>query len=60
MPYFKGQDVFPGRILHSHDYKVPSDFAGERVLLVGAGISGEDIARDLSAQVDWGCLVARR
>lgn len=38
---------FSGRVLHSAAYKRPEAFAGERVLIVGCGNSGADIAVDL-------------
>ncbi|MCC7001221.1 MAG: NAD(P)-binding domain-containing protein [Gemmatimonadaceae bacterium] len=38
--------VFAGRVLHSAEYKSPSVFAGQRVLVVGCGNSGADIAVD--------------
>jgi cation diffusion facilitator CzcD-associated flavoprotein CzcO len=38
---------FTGRYLHSNSYRNPEAFAGERVLVVGVGNSGLDIAADL-------------
>lgn len=35
---------FAGEQLHAHDYKTPDQLAGKRVLVVGAGNSGCDIA----------------
>ena len=37
---------FDGEILHSRDYKSPDVFAGKRVLVVGAGNTGCDLAVD--------------
>ena len=37
---------FSGTLLHSADYKSPAVFAGRRVLIVGCGNSGADIAVD--------------
>lgn len=45
-PDWPGQ--FAGPILHSSDYKTPAPFAGQRVLVVGFGNSGGDIALDLA------------
>jgi cation diffusion facilitator CzcD-associated flavoprotein CzcO len=42
IPYYPG--TFRGKVLHSKDYKNPKDFSGQRVLVVGAGNSGCDIA----------------
>ena len=41
---FKGEETFPGEVLHSHAYKKVSPFAGKRVLVVGCGNSGADIS----------------
>lgn len=38
---------FEGDYLHSHAYRRPHDFEGKRVLVVGVGNSGLDIAADL-------------
>lgn len=46
LPRFQGH--FDGEILHSHDYKVPEPFQGRRVVVVGAGNSGCDIAVELA------------
>ena len=39
-----------GRVLHSHSYKRASDFYGQKVLIIGAGPSGVDIAVQLASQ----------
>ena len=44
LPNFPGQ--FNGRTLHSKEYKTPELFAGQRVLIVGAGNTACDIACD--------------
>ncbi|MCM2562278.1 NAD(P)-binding domain-containing protein [Lutimaribacter sp. EGI FJ00015] len=44
MPEFKGD--FTGQLLHSSAYRHPDQFRGKRVLVVGAGNSGCDIAVD--------------
>lgn len=40
--------AFAGEIVHSSDYRNPGPFAGRRVLVVGAGNSGAEIAADLA------------
>ncbi|XP_073711979.1 flavin-containing monooxygenase 5-like isoform X2 [Misgurnus anguillicaudatus] len=45
---FKGVDTFPGIILHSWDYRDPDLYHGKRVVIVGIGNSGVDIAVELS------------
>lgn len=44
MPKFKGS--FAGELIHSSDYRDPEIFKGKRVLIIGAGNSGCDIAVD--------------
>jgi cation diffusion facilitator CzcD-associated flavoprotein CzcO len=51
---------FTGRQLHSKDYKRPSDFAGERVLVVGAGNSGCDIAVEAASRLGRADISMRR
>ncbi len=46
LPNFAGS--FDGEILHSQAYKVPEPFRDRRVLVVGAGNSGCDIAVELA------------
>jgi len=46
-PTFPQEEVFTGTILHSHDYQNPAPYAGKRVLVVGMGNSGAEIALDL-------------
>lgn len=45
-PEFPGR--FNGRVLHSHTYREPFEFRGEKVLVVGIGNSGVDIACDVA------------
>ena len=47
---FKGMETFPGRILHSYDYRTGQDFKGQHVLVVGFGNSACEIAIDLYEQ----------
>ena len=44
VPVFPGFDLFPGRILHAHDFRDANEFAGKDILLVGSSYSAEDIA----------------
>lgn len=53
IPHFDGE--FTGELIHSSDYTHPSQLSGKRVLIVGAGNSGCDIAVDAvhhAARVD--------
>lgn len=47
VPCFSGQEQFEGRILHANQYRNPKPFKGERVLVVGAGNTGCEIAVEL-------------
>ena len=46
-PAWPGMDSFPGRLIHSSDYANPTPFSQCRVLVVGLGNSGGEIALDL-------------
>ena len=49
IPAWPGRDAFRGELLHSSSYANASRFAGRRVLVIGAGNSGTEIAADLAA-----------
>ena len=44
IPTFAGIEKFPGRVMHAHDFREANEFAGKKLLLVGASYSAEDIA----------------
>jgi dimethylaniline monooxygenase (N-oxide forming) len=68
-PHFPGIETFSGTLLHSREYTVPEPFAGQTVVVVGAGSSGNDIAIELSQvarevilsarSVDWAAALNR-
>ena len=43
-----GLEDFRGEILHSHDYRDGSAFVKKKVVVVGVGNSGCDVASDLA------------
>ncbi|CAA2138860.1 MULTISPECIES: NAD(P)-binding domain-containing protein [Methylobacterium] len=43
VPSFEGLEFFPGRVMHAHDFRVADEFAGKRLLMIGASYSAEDI-----------------
>lgn len=45
---FPGIHKFRGQILHCQEYKIPEGFRGQRVLVIGLGNSGGDVAVELS------------
>ncbi|WP_318200203.1 ArsO family NAD(P)H-dependent flavin-containing monooxygenase [Streptomyces sp. SCL15-4] len=57
LPAVPGRDVFAGRQLHTVGYRSPAEFAGRRVMVVGGGNSGAQIAADLAldghVEVTW-------
>lgn len=55
---FPGQ--FDGQSLHAHDYKTPDLFVGKRVLVIGLGNSGCDIACEAARIADEVFLSTRR
>ena len=50
MPDIEGRQLFAGAVLHSQSYRNARPFAGQRVLVVGLGNSGAEIALDLAQQ----------
>eukprot|EP00877_Chromochloris_zofingiensis_P007431 jgi/Chrzof1/2941/Cz12g05080.t1 len=45
IPGVRGLHAFPGHQLHCHNYRSAEEFEGQVVMVVGASISGEEIAR---------------
>ncbi|GAA2129286.1 ArsO family NAD(P)H-dependent flavin-containing monooxygenase [Streptomyces synnematoformans] len=52
VPAVPGREVFAGRQLHTAGYRRPGDFAGQRVIVVGGGNSGAQIAADLAGYAE--------
>lgn len=48
VPTWKGQENFGGTITHSRVYKNPQTYLGQKVLVIGMGNTGAEIALDLS------------
>ncbi|KAJ3107724.1 hypothetical protein HDU97_003394 [Phlyctochytrium planicorne] len=48
LPDFDGMEKFRGGMMHSHSYRVPYPYKDSRVLIVGVGNSGMDLAAELS------------
>jgi hypothetical protein len=48
LPEWSGRDRYSGRLIHSASYGNATPFMGQRVLVVGAGNSGAEIATDLA------------
>lgn len=48
VPSWPGRDIYAGHLAHSSAYSNAAPYIGRRVLVVGAGNSGAEIATDLS------------
>jgi putative flavoprotein involved in K+ transport len=48
IPAVPGRDEFGGRVLHVADYRNPKPYAGERVVVVGAGDSAVQVGYELA------------
>ncbi|KAI1695149.1 flavin-binding monooxygenase-like domain-containing protein [Ditylenchus destructor] len=44
VPSYPGFDTFPGRIIHSHDFRNAVEFTNLNILIVGGSYSAQDIA----------------
>lgn len=55
VPDYPGRELFGGRQLHTHDYRRAEDFAGQRVVIVGGGISAIQLLNEIShvAETIW-------
>lgn len=59
VPELPGRDTFRGHIAHSRDYRDAAPWAGQRMLVVGMGNTGAEIALDLAEQGVQVALSAR-
>ena len=59
VPSLPGAERFEARQLHSHSYRHPEDYRGQRVVLLGARASGVDIALELGRHAREVFLCAR-
>ncbi|XP_077012004.1 flavin-containing monooxygenase 5 [Tamandua tetradactyla] len=57
---FPGIEKFKGQYLHSRDYKNPEAFTGKRVIVIGIGNSGGDLAVEISHTAKQVFLSTRR
>jgi dimethylaniline monooxygenase (N-oxide forming) len=59
-PAVPGAATFRGQVMHSRHYRSPEPFEGKRVLVVGIGNSGGDIATEISLVAARTLLSIRR
>lgn len=57
---FPGIEKFKGKYFHSRDYKNPVEFTGKRVIVIGVGNSGGDLAVEISHTAKQVFLSTRR
>ena len=50
VPNWEGQEDYKGTFIHSRAYKNPAEYKGQKVLVIGLGNTGAEIALDLSEQ----------
>jgi cation diffusion facilitator CzcD-associated flavoprotein CzcO len=50
---------FAGDYIHAHSYRIPNPYANKRVLVIGPGNSGVDIAADICSVTEHTVLSAR-
>ncbi|MCU0497508.1 MAG: NAD(P)/FAD-dependent oxidoreductase [Anaerolineae bacterium] len=55
-----GMDHFDGTIIHANDYKGPTPFIGQRVMVIGNGPSGVDISIEIGKHNAIPTLLAMR
>ena len=48
IPEWPGRETFTGELIHAAEYRNPDPYRGRRVLVVGCGCSGMEIAYDLA------------
>ena len=58
-PFLPAARGLPGRRLHTVDYRDPEQVAGQRVVVVGGGNSGAQIAADLAGHVELTWMTRR-
>ena len=44
IPEYEGMNSFPGRIMHSHDFRDAEEFRNKNVIVLGSSYSAEDVA----------------
>lgn len=60
VPYVPGIETFEGRQLHTHDYTRAEDLAGQRVVVVGGGLSAVQMILEIAPHVGGVVWATRR
>lgn len=59
IPSWPGQEHFSGSLIHSRDYRNAEPYTGRKVLVIGMGNTGAEIALDLSEHGAQPCISVR-
>ncbi|MGQ0766893.1 MAG: flavin-containing monooxygenase [Gemmatimonadota bacterium] len=60
VPAFPGLESWTGELLHAASYRRPTQVRGRKVLIVGAGESGADVAAEVARNAEEAALSLRR
>lgn len=60
IPQIEGAETFTGQLLHGAEYRRPAQIKGKKVLVVGAGESGADVAAEVGRNAAETVLSLRR
>jgi len=58
--HYPGMEDYDGKVIHAHNFRDAKRFGGKRVLVVGSGYSGEDIAMQCAKFGAAQCTVCHR
>ena len=59
LPELPGSETFPGQIVHAVEYRNAAPFAGKRVVCIGIGETGADVAHEISQRAASAVLSIR-
>ncbi|XP_057308459.1 uncharacterized protein LOC130646302 [Hydractinia symbiolongicarpus] len=60
IPSYPGVEQFPGRVLHSHDFRNAEEFKDQTIVLLGSSFSAEDIALQCYKYGAKECIISYR
>jgi len=59
IPTFAGQESFAGKIKHASQYKNAQAYTGKRVLVIGGGNTGTEVAAEIGETADYTAIAVR-
>lgn len=60
IPSYPGVEQFPGRVLHSHDFRNAEEFKDQTIVFLGSSFSAEDIALQCYKYGAKQCIISYR